>query len=91
MVFEICGNVLLLSTLWIVYGNQVLVIIAQLEIGLIEKLIFFDVAEHFQCAAAFVEIIIIGKQVAEILFQFFPCLVGKVEYIQIIGVKSAAI
>ena len=40
-----------------------LVIIAQLKIGLIKNLIFLYVLKHFECARALAQIIVIGKKV----------------------------
>ena len=91
MISEVFGNVFHFRSFWVTDGNEMLVVIAQLKVGLIEKLIFLDMAEHFQCAAALIKVIIIGKEIAEILFQLLPCLVGKVEDVQIIGVEGTAV
>ena len=91
MIFQVFGDLLLLCTTGIIGGNEMLIIIAELEVGLIEKLVFLDVAERFQCAAAFVEIIVVRKKIAEIPFQLLTGLISKIEYIQIIGVEGAAV
>ena len=48
-------------------------------------------AEHFQCAAALIEVIIIGKKIAEFPFQLLTGFVSKIKYIQIIGVEGATV
>ena len=67
MIFKIFGNLFHFCPFGVTDGNKMFVIIAEPKIGLIEKLVFFDVAEHFQRTAALAKVIIIGKKVAEIL------------------------
>ena len=67
MVLDVAIQVLLFGPALIVYGNQMFVIIAKLEIGLVKDLILLNMRKHFQCTAALVEVIVIRKQVTEIL------------------------
>ena len=91
MVLDVAVHMLLLRPSGIVYRHKVLIVITELEIGLVEKRIFLDVRKHLQCAAALVEVIVIGKEVAELFFQLLSCLIGQVKDIQIIGVEGAAV
>jgi hypothetical protein len=68
-----------------------LIIITKLKIGVIKYLILFNMLKHFQSTCALIKIIIVGKEIAEIVFKFFSRFVRKVKYIDIVGIKSASI
>ena len=91
MIFDVAINMFLFCSLCIVYRNKMFIIITQLEISFIENLIFFNMGKHLQRAAAFIKIIVIGKQVAEIIFEFFSCFIGKIEYVNVVCIERAAV
>ena len=91
MILDVAINMFFFCSFRIIYRNKVFIIITQFEIGFIEDLILLDMRKHLKCATTLVEIIVICKQIAELIFEFFSRFIGKIEYINVVCIERAAI
>ena len=82
---------LLFGTPAVINRHEMPIVVAQLKIGFVKYLIFLNVSKHFKRTGALVKIIVVGKQVGEIVFKAFPRFVGQIKNIQIVCIKGAAV
>ena len=91
MILQVLIKVFLFCAFGIIDGDLMGFIIAELEVGGIENLIFLDMREHFQRAGAIVGVVITGKERRKFAFQLCAQLIGKIVNIEKICIKRAAV